>query len=41
MYEFRGVRGHIEVYENGIFILSADTMAEAYRELYSEESSDE
>ena len=38
MYEFRHVNGHIEVYENGIFVLSADTMGEAYREVYSEES---
>ena len=40
MYKFVGVRGHIEVYEDGKFILSADTMGEAYRELYSEEEED-
>lgn len=33
MYEFRHVRGHIEVYLDGKFEFSADTMAEAYREL--------
>lgn len=35
MYEFRHVRGHIEVYLNGVFILSADTMDEAKKELES------
>jgi len=38
MYEFRGVRGHIEVYKDGKFILSADTMAEAHKELEEEEN---
>ena len=33
MYTFRYIRGHIEVYKNGIFVLSADTKAEALREL--------
>ena len=33
MYEFRNVRGHIEVYLNGDFLFSADTMGEAYAEL--------
>lgn len=32
-YEFRYVRGHVEVYENGEFLFSADTEAEARREL--------
>lgn len=32
-YEFRNVRGHIEVFLNGEFQFSADTMAEAYHEL--------
>ena len=33
MLEFRNVRGHCEVYLYGEFILSADTKAEALREL--------
>ena len=33
MYEFRYVRGHVEVFLNGEFVLSADTKAEAIREL--------
>ena len=33
MYKFLYVRGHVEVYKNGEFILSADTKAEALREL--------
>lgn len=33
MYEFRHVRGHIEVYLFGVFQLSADTEAEARREV--------
>lgn len=37
MYEYKGVRGHIEVYKDGKFILSADTMAEAHKELEEEE----
>ena len=32
-YEFRYVRGHVEVFLHGSFIFSADTMAEARREL--------
>lgn len=32
-YEFRYVMGHVEVYENGEFLFSADTEAEARREL--------
>lgn len=32
-YEFRYVRGHVEVFLHGSFILSADTMAEARREI--------
>ena len=33
MYEFRNVRGHIEVFLNGIFQFSADTLKEAKDEL--------
>ena len=33
MYEFRNVYGHIQVYLNGVFVLSADTMKEAREEL--------
>ena len=33
MYTFRYIRGHIEVYKGNEFILSADTKAEALREL--------
>lgn len=33
MYEFRNVRGHVEVYLDGEFQFSADTIAEAHREL--------
>ena len=32
-YEFRHVRGHIEVYRYGEFQFSADTMSEAYAEI--------
>lgn len=32
-YEFRHVRGHIEVYLNGEFQFSADSYAEVIREL--------
>lgn len=32
-YEFIHVRGHVEVFKNGEFVLSADTLAEAEREL--------
>ncbi len=36
MYEFRSVNGHIEVYDSdGDFLFSADTMGEAYAELYA------
>ena len=34
-YEFRHVRGHIEVFLNGEFLFSADTMREAREELLS------
>lgn len=34
--EFRNVNGHIEVYFDGAFLLSADTIAEAIRELREE-----
>lgn len=33
MYTFYYVRGHVEVFQNGEFILSADTKAEALNEL--------
>lgn len=33
MYEFRHVNGHIEVFLDGEFQFSADTMQEAYSEL--------
>lgn len=33
MYEFRWVKGHIEVFKNGVFQFSADTMKEAKDEL--------
>lgn len=33
MVEFRNVLGHIEVYVDGVFQFSADTMAEAKHEL--------
>ena len=34
-YELRHVRGHVEVYLNGVFQSSADTMAEAVHEICS------
>lgn len=33
MYDFRNVRGHVEVYLEGQFQFSADNMSEAQREL--------
>lgn len=33
MYEFRRVRGHIEVFLNGKFQFSADNMSEANAEI--------
>lgn len=36
MYQFRNVRGHIEVFLNGSFLFSADTLSEAYAELRKE-----
>lgn len=33
MYEFRYVKGHIEVFLNGVFQFSADTRKEAEDEL--------
>lgn len=36
MYQFRNVRGHIEVFLNGSFQFSADTLSEAYAELKQE-----
>lgn len=40
MYEFREVRGHIEVFLYGRFQFSADTMAEARKELEAYDQSD-
>lgn len=37
MYEFRRVREHIEVFLNGEFQFSADTMSEARAELEDEQ----
>jgi hypothetical protein len=33
LIEYRYVNGHVEVYENGVFLFSADTKAEAEREI--------
>lgn len=33
MIEFKHVRGHIEVYRDGKFLFSSDTMGEAKEEL--------
>lgn len=33
MVEFRYVNGHVEVFDDGRFIVSADTMAEAHKEM--------
>lgn len=33
MYEIKFVRGHVEVFLNGVFCFSADTMGEAEREI--------
>lgn len=33
MYTFKYVRGHVEVYKGLVFILSADTKAEALKEI--------
>jgi len=38
MYDFRNVRGHVEVYLHGTFLFSADTMEEARRELAAYET---
>ena len=35
MYKFKWVKGHVEVFLNGVFQFSADTMKEA-REMVSE-----
>lgn len=39
MYEYRYVKGHVEVFLDGVFILSADTKGEAYREILEMEES--
>lgn len=36
-YEFRNVRGHVEVFLHGSFIFSADTEEEARREIRKQE----
>ncbi len=41
MYEYRHVRGHIEVFLHGVFQFSADTMAEARRLVFELESEKE
>jgi len=33
MYEFKQVRGHVEVYLDGAFCFSADTLGEAHAEI--------
>ena len=33
MYEIESVRGHVEVYLDGVFCFSADTRSEAEREI--------
>lgn len=37
MLVFKRARGHVEVFLNGVFFFSADTMAEAIRELEESE----
>lgn len=39
MYEIESVRGHVEVYLDGIFCFSADTWGEAEKEIRSAEAS--
>lgn len=34
--EYRHVRDHVEVYVDGVFHFSADTMAEAHKEMEEE-----
>ena len=36
-YEFRYVRGHVEVFLHGSFLFSADTQEEARHEIYMQE----
>ncbi len=36
VYRFKCVRGHVEVFLNGVFQFSADTMKEAHEELEGE-----
>ena len=38
-YEFRNVKGHVEVFLNGSFLFSADTKAEALAEIEEMERS--
>ena len=37
MTEYRNVHGHVEVYVDGKFVLSADTKGEAIREMEKEQ----
>lgn len=37
MYEFRNIKGHVEVFLNGVFQFSADNMSEAREELRESE----
>lgn len=41
MVEYRSVRGHVEVYIDGVFCISADTMAEAHKEINMMEDNNE
>ena len=38
-YDFREIRGHIQVYLDGEFLFSADTMREAIEEIEEEKKS--
>ena len=40
-YEFRYIRGHVEVFLHGSFLFSADTMSEARREIENDYSDGE
>ena len=36
-YEFRYVRGHVEIYRDGVFCGSADTIEEAVRDILDDD----
>lgn len=38
--EYRYVRGHVEVYLDGSFLCSADTMSEAHEEVFEMQKED-